>query len=276
VKTFLADVEQRRPRPKIDRSNELWSRAERLIPAGTQTLSKGPTQFVRGFAPKYLSRGAGSHVWDVDGNEFIDYAMGLGPVTLGHGHPEVVDAVTRQIREGTAFSLMHPLEVELAERISRIVPCAERVRFGKNGSDATSACIRAARAKTGRKHVARCGYHGWQDWSIDRSYGIRARGVPDEILDLTTPFPYNDLAALERVLNERPRAAVILEPVSITPPAPGYLAGVRELATRHGAVLVFDEVITGFRYARGGAQAHFGVTPDLCAMGKAKRPEARA
>jgi glutamate-1-semialdehyde 2,1-aminomutase/spore coat polysaccharide biosynthesis protein SpsF len=268
LKTFLADLEAKKPRPKIDRSNELWERGKKLIPAGTQTLSKGPTQFVRGFAPKYLARGKGSHVWDVDGNEYIDYPMGLGPISLGHGHPEVVRAVTAQMEQGTAFTLMHPLEVELAERLVKIVPCAERVRFGKNGSDATSACIRAARAKTGRKHVARCGYHGWQDWSIDRSYGIRSRGVPEDVMNLTLPFPYNDLPALEKVLQSTPCAAVILEPVAATPPAEGYLKGVRELATKYGAVLVFDEVITGFRYARGGAQEYFGVTPDLASMGK--------
>jgi glutamate-1-semialdehyde aminotransferase len=149
-----------------------------------------------------------------------------------------------------------------------MVPCAERVRFGKNGSDATSACIRAARAKTGREHVARCGYHGWQDWSIDASYGIRARGVPESIRAFTKPFPYNDLGALEQLLATTPCAAVILEPVGAVVPKPGYLEGVRELATRFGAVLVFDEVIAGFRYARGGAQEYFKVTPDLCAMGK--------
>jgi glutamate-1-semialdehyde 2,1-aminomutase/spore coat polysaccharide biosynthesis protein SpsF len=268
IKTYLADLEKRHPRPNIARSNALWERAAKLIPAGTQTLSKGPSQFVRGFAPKYLVRGKGCHVWDADGNEFIDYPMGLGPVSLGHGHPEVVAAVARQLQDGTAFSLMHPLEIELAERVTKMVPCAEMVRFGKNGSDATSACIRAARAKTGRKQIARCGYHGWQDWSIDRSYGIRARGVPEDVLRLTTPFPYNDLPALERVLQGEPCAAVILEPVAAVPPAPGYLKGVRDLATRYGAVLVFDEVITGFRYARGGAQEHFGVTPDLASMGK--------
>jgi glutamate-1-semialdehyde aminotransferase/spore coat polysaccharide biosynthesis protein SpsF (cytidylyltransferase family) len=268
IKTFLADLEARKPRPVTTRSDALWARSEKLIPAGTQTLSKGPTQFVRGFAPKYLSHGKGSHVWDVDGNEFIDYPLGLGPVSLGHGHPEVVAAVTRQMEQGTAFTWMHPLEVEMAERITRIVPCAERVRFGKNGSDATAACIRAARAKTGRKHIARCGYHGWQDWSIDRSYGIRARGVPDEVMNLTIPFAFNDLPALEKLLSTTPCAAVILEPISVTPPAEGYLQGVRELATRFGAVLIFDEVITGFRYARGGAQEYFGVTPDLCSMGK--------
>jgi glutamate-1-semialdehyde aminotransferase len=170
--------------------------------------------------------------------------------------------------EGTTFSLMHPLEVTLAERLVKIIPCAERIRFGKNGSDATSACIRAARAKTGRDQIARCGYHGWQDWSIDKTYGIRSRGVPEAVMKMTTAFPYNDLPALEKVLKETPCAAVILEPVAAFPPADGYLQGVRNLATKYGAVLIFDEVITGFRYARGGAQEYFKVTPDLTSMGK--------
>jgi len=268
IKTMLAAMDQRAPRPCIAKSDAWWARSQGLIPAGTQTLSKGPTQFVRGFAPKYLVRGKGCQVWDADGNAYIDYPMGLGPVTLGHAHPEVNAAIARQLDLGNCFSLMHPLEIEVAERIRAIVPCADMVRFGKNGSDATSACIRAARAKTGRTYIARHGYHGWQDWSIESTYGVRAKGVPAEVMSLTRTFPYNDLAALEALLSERPIAAVIMEPVNLTPPKPGYLEGVRELATRYGAVLIFDEVITGFRYARGGAQQHFGVTPDLCAMGK--------
>lgn len=271
IRTFATAMETRAPRPRITESERLWARSQGLIPAGTQTLSKGPTQWVRGVAPKYLARGAGSHVWDVDGNEFIDYPMGLGPITLGHGHPAVVEAVTRTVRDGTTFSLMHPLEITLAEKIRQIVPCAQGdgcVRFGKNGSDATSACIRAARAKTGRTFIARHGYHGWQDWSIEATYGLRAKGVPAEVMALTTTFPYNDLAALEALLTSKPHAAVIMEPVNLTRPLPGYLEGVRDLATRFGAVLIFDEVITGFRYARGGAQEYFKVTPDLCAMGK--------
>jgi glutamate-1-semialdehyde 2,1-aminomutase/spore coat polysaccharide biosynthesis protein SpsF len=268
IASLKAGLDSRKPRPSIVQSEHWWTRALDIVPAGTQTLSKGPTQFIRGFAPKYLQRGKGARVWDVDGNEYIDYPMGLGPVTLGHAHPEVTAAVHRQLEQGNCFTLMHPLEVELSERVRSIVPCAEMVRFGKNGSDATSACIRAARAKTGRTQIARHGYHGWQDWSIESSYGIRSKGVPVEVLAMTTAFPYNDLAALERVLAAKPCAAVIMEPVNLTAPAPGYLEGVRELATRFGAVLVFDEVITGFRYARGGAQEYFGVTPDLCAMGK--------
>lgn len=268
VASYLRDLEQQTPRPRIEKSNAIWERAKALIPAGTQTLSKGPSQFCDGFGPKFLVRGEGSHVWDADGQEYIDYPMALGSVSLGHGRAEVVNAITKQLAFGTSFTLMHPLELTLAERIVEMVPCAERVRFGKNGSDATSACIRAARANTGRKHIARCGYHGWQDWSIDASYGIRARGVPEETLALTRPFPYNDLPALEALLREVPCAAIILEPIAVVVPQAGYLEGVRALATKYGAVLVFDEVISGFRYARGGAQQYFGVTPDLCSMGK--------
>ena len=270
IRSFRAQLDAA-PRPAIATSEAWWARSQGLVPAGTQTLSKGPTQWVRGFAPKYLARGQGAHVWDVDGNEFIDYPMGLGPVTLGHGHPAVVAAVTRALQDGNAHSLMHPQEVVLAERLRPLIPCSRgdgMIRFGKNGSDATAACIRAARAKTGRTWVARHGYHGWQDWAIEATYGVRAKGVPAEVMALTSPFPYNDLAALERLLAAKSHAAVIMEPVNLTPPKPGYLEGVRELATRYGAVLIFDEVITGFRYARGGAQEHFGVTPDLCAMGK--------
>jgi glutamate-1-semialdehyde 2,1-aminomutase/spore coat polysaccharide biosynthesis protein SpsF len=270
IATFKAAL-LAQPRPTITASDALWQRSQGLIPAGTQTLSKGPTQWVRGFAPKYLARGKGSHVWDVDGNEFIDYPLGLGPVTIGHGHPAVVEAVTRALVDGNSHSLMHPLEVELAERLRPIIPCARddgMIRFGKNGSDATAACIRAARALTGRVAVARHGYHGWQDWAIEKTYGARAKGVPAEVMALTTTFPYNDLAALETLLASKPHAAVIMEPVNLTPPNPGYLEGCRDLTHTYGAVFIFDEVITGFRYARGGAQEHFGVTPDLCAMGK--------
>ena len=270
IKTYRAALDAA-PRPATARSEALWARSQGLIPAGTQTLSKGPTQWVRGFAPKYLARGKGSHVWDVDGNEFIDYPMGLGPVTLGHGHPAVSDAVMKVLADGNAHSLMHPLEVELSERLRSIIPCARgdgMIRFGKNGSDATAACVRAARAKTGRTFIARHGYHGWQDWAIESTYGARAKGVPAEVMALTSAFPYNDLVALEKLLASKPHAAVIMEPVNLTPPKPGYLEGVRELATRFGAVLIFDEVITGFRYARGGAQEHFDLIPDLTAMGK--------
>jgi glutamate-1-semialdehyde 2,1-aminomutase/spore coat polysaccharide biosynthesis protein SpsF len=257
-----------RVRP-LSRSAEFRARAERVIPSGTQTFSKGPTQFVQGVAPNFLARGQGSHVWDVDGNEYIDYSMGLGPVILGHNDPAVTQAVTAQAAEGSAFSLPHPLEVEVAEALVRIIPCAEMVRFGKSGSDATSGAVRLARAYTGREIVACCGYHGWQDWYIGTT--TRRRGVPRAVAELTRPFIYNDLASLEQIFAEHRGqvAAVILEPVGVEPPKDDFLQKVKDLAHRDGALLIFDEIITGFRLALGGAQEYFGVTPDLACFGKA-------
>jgi len=250
-------------------SEALWARALNVIPAGTQTFSKGPGQFVEGVAPKYLKRGCGSHVWDVDGNEFIDYGMALGPVILGYANARVDEAIRAQLRDGITFTLMHPLEVELAELLTQVIPCAQMVRFGKNGSDATAAAVRLARAVTGRERIACCGYHGWQDWYIGST--SRYAGVPKAVQQLTSSFRYNDLASLETLFQAYPDeiAAVILEPVTTAEPLPGFLEAVRDLAHRHGALLIFDEVLTGFRIALGGAQEYFGVTPDLAAFGKA-------
>lgn len=263
---------QRRPlsspaRP-LTRSLALKAKAARLIPSCTQTFSKGPSQFVQGVAPVFLVRGQGSHVWDVDGNEYIDYPMALGPVVLGYSDPAVTEAVMRQLRDGTTFSLPHPLEVDVAELLVEMIPCAEMVRFGKNGSDATSGAVRVARAYTGRDLIMCCGYHGWQDWYIGTT--TRNKGVPEAVRDLTIPFSYNELESLRRIFAEHPRqvAAVIMEPVGVVEPQPGFLQAVRELTHREGALFIFDEVITGFRVALGGAQEYFGVTPDLACLGK--------
>jgi glutamate-1-semialdehyde 2,1-aminomutase/spore coat polysaccharide biosynthesis protein SpsF len=208
-------------------------------------------------------------VWDVDGNEYIDYVQGLLPNIVGYAHVEVNAAYSAQLACGHSFSLPHPLEVELAERLTRLIPCAEKVRFGKNGSDATAGAVRVARAYTRREHVACCGYHGWQDWYIGST--TRNAGVPAAVCALTHPFPYNDLDKLEALLKSRAGefAAVILEPVNFTEPAPGYLEGLRELAHRNGALLIFDEVCSGFHFGLGGAQKKFGVVPDLACFGKA-------
>ncbi len=254
---------------KGERSSAYLKRALAVIPSATQTFSKGRNAYVEGVGPAFLARGRGSHVWDVDDNEYIDYPMALGAVILGHAYPAVVEAVTRQAAEGVSFSTAHPLEVEVAEALTELIPGADMVRFGKNGSDATAGAVRAARALTGRDVIACCGYHGWQDWYIGTT--TRADGIPKAVRELTVTFAYNDLASLERVFAEHPGrvAAVVMEPVGIVPPAPGFLEGVRDLAHRQGALLVFDEIVTGFRLALGGAQELFGVIPDLACFGKA-------
>ncbi len=246
-----------------------WERARQVIPAGTQTFSKGPDQLAPGFGPKFLVRGQGSRVWDVDGNEYVDLTMGLLPLILGYSHPLVDEAVRRQLSDGSTFSLMHPLEVEVAETICEIVPCAEMVRFAKNGSDATAGAVRLARAATGREIVACCGYHGSHDWYIGTT--SRNLGVPRAVASLTKPFRYNEIESLEGVFNAHPGqvAAVILEPITFEEPKGRFLQEVRDLTHRHGAVLIFDEIVTGFRFELGGAQQRFDVVPDLSTFGKA-------
>ncbi len=249
-------------------SEELHARALHSIPLGTQTFSKSKTQFPVGVSPLFAARAQGSRLWDVDGNEYVDFINALNAITLGYNDPEVTAAVMRQLGSGTIFSLAHELEITVAEAIIDLVPCAEMVRFGKNGSDATAGAIRLARAYTGRDRVAVCGYHGWQDWYIGST--SRNRGVPKATRNLTHSFAYNDLASLDRVLaaHDGEVAAVILEPMNATEPAPGFLEGVVERAHDAGALVIFDETITGFRFARGGAQELFGITPDLATFGK--------
>ncbi|MGA2965007.1 MAG: aminotransferase class III-fold pyridoxal phosphate-dependent enzyme, partial [Terriglobales bacterium] len=257
------------PRRPIEKSKAWLERARKVIPGAAQTFSKGADQHVRGVAPIFLARGKGCRVWDVDGNEYIDYIQGLLPNILGYAHDEVNAAVAAQLAQGHSFSLPHPLEVELAERLTRLIPCAEMVRFGKNGSDATSGAVRAARALTGRERIACCGYHGWQDWFIGST--TRHAGVPGAVRALTHPFPYNDLGSLQKLLHEHQGefAAVIMEPVNFWPPAAGFLEGVRNAAHEHGALLIFDEICSGFHFGLGGAQKRFGVTPDMACFGKA-------
>lgn len=253
---------------RYQKSETLLERALKVIPLGSQTFSKSLTQYPYGVSPYFIVRGQGSHVWDADGNEYIDFINALASVTLGYNDPDVTAAVRCQLDQGVIFSLSHPVEMEVAERIVDMVPCADMVRFGKNGSDATSGAIRLARAYTGRERVAVCGYHGWQDWYIGST--ARHRGVPQGTRDITHSFAYNDEASLEKLLLGHPGefAAVILEPMNIAEPQQDFLKAVAQLARQHGALLVFDETITGFRYANGGAQEYFGVTPDLATFGK--------
>jgi glutamate-1-semialdehyde 2,1-aminomutase/spore coat polysaccharide biosynthesis protein SpsF len=253
----------------LDSSNHWWKRAQQVIPLGTQTFSKSPTQFVQGVSPIFIERGRGSHLWDVDGNEYIDYPMALGPILLGYCEPVVDEAIARQLRDGITFTLMHPLEVEVAERIVALCPGVEAVRFGKTGSDALSAAIRAARAYTGRDRVLVAGYHGWHDWFIGTT--TRAGGVPGTVRELTSTFAFNDLDALGDALSTHPDevAAVVVEPSAAVPPSPGYLPTLIEMAHECGALVVFDEVITGFRLGPSGARGRYGAIPDLSCYGKA-------
>ena len=247
-------------------SEALLARAEQVIPLGSQTFSKSRIAYPHGVSPFFIERGQGCQVWDVDGNQYLDFVSSLLCVTLGYADADVNSAVSRQLADGVIFSLPHKLETEVAEQLVELIPCAEQVRFGKNGSDATAAAIRLARAVTGREHVAVCGYHGWQDWYIGST--TRDLGVPAAVKALTHSFSYNNLASLEALFSQYPLAAVILEPMNLNWPEPGFLEGIRALCDRHGAVLIFDEIITGFRFAIGGAQQLFGVTPDLACFGK--------
>lgn len=252
--------------PITAKSDELYSRATGLIPAYTQTLAKGPGQYIRGVAPKYLLRGKGSHVWDVDGNEFIDYNMAIGSLSLGYAYPAVDNAIRAQLEDGITFSMMHPSEVEVAELIREVVPNAEMVRYSKTGSDATSAAVRLARAYTGRSKVLCSGYHGWHDWYI--AVTDRNRGIPQAVQDLTFTFNYNDIQSVIDSIDDDV-ACVILEPMVFEEPRDTFLRRLREVCTERGIVLIFDEMWTGFRLALGGAQQHFGVNADLMCYSKA-------
>lgn len=253
---------------KFVKSEAYLARAEKVIPLGSQTFSKSRTQYPYGVSPYFIERASGSHAWDIDGNEYIDFVNSLASVTLGYNDPDVTRAVQEQLKSGVIFSLPHPIEAEVAELICDMVPCAEMVRFGKNGSDATSGAVRLARAYTGRDRVAVCGYHGWQDWYIGST--ARHRGVPQATRDLTHTFTYNDIDTLKALFDAHPGqiAAVVIEPMNVAAPEPGFLEGVKALTHQSGALLVFDETITGFRFASGGAQQYFGVIPDLAAFGK--------
>ena len=256
----------------FERSNQLQARLHRLVPGGAHTFAKGSDQYPENMAP-VLVRGRGARVWDVDGNEFVEYGMGMRAVTLGHAYEPVLEAVRKVLVDGLSFTRPTELELAAAEDFLSLVPGADMVKFGKNASDATSTAIRVARAATGRDLVALCGdqpYFSSQDWFVG-TLPING-GVPEAVRSLIKQFHYNDLESLRSVLEQHEGrvACVMLEAASaLAEPAPGFLEGVRELCDRHGAVLIFDETITGFRWAAGGAQSIYGVTPDLSTWGKA-------
>lgn len=259
-------VESNKDYPDIKQSDKYYKIALDLIPCTTQTLAKGPQQNVKGVAPKYLQRGKGSHVWDVDGNEFIDYQMAIGPLSLGYAYDKVDKAIKDQLKDGITFSLMHPLEVEVAELIHKVVPNAESIRFSKTGADVTSAAVRLARAFTKRNKVLCCGYHGWHDWYI--SVTDRNKGIPESIQDMTYTFNYNDIQSVIDSIDED-TACVILEPYVFEEPKDNFLQKLRDVCTKNGTLLIFDEMWSGFRIAIGGAQEYFKVDSDLACFSKA-------
>jgi glutamate-1-semialdehyde 2,1-aminomutase len=253
------------------RSTAAQRRLHQLVPGGAHTYARGSDQYPEGMAP-VLVRGEAAHVWDLDGNRFVEYGMGLRAVTLGHGYAPVVDAVRAALADGVSFTRPTTMELEAAEDFLAMVPGADMVKFAKNGSDATTAAVRLARAATGRTLVAACEqpFFSTDDWFVG-TVGMNA-GVPESAREQTVRFGYNDLVSLDALFDAHPGqiAAVIMEAATaLAEPAPGFLAGVRERCDRHGAALVFDEMITGFRWSRGGAQGLYDIRPDLSTWGKA-------
>ncbi|HEX6445336.1 MAG TPA: glutamate-1-semialdehyde 2,1-aminomutase [Streptosporangiales bacterium] len=259
------------PERTLRRSKELNERLHATIPGGAHTYAKGDDQYPEHLAP-VISHGRGAHVWDVDGNEYIEYGSGLRAVSLGHAHPRVTEAVRRQLERGANFVRPAAVELEAAERFLATVPTAEMVKFAKNGSDVTTAAVRLARAVTGRTLVGICRdqpFFSTDDWFIGTT--PMSAGIPDVITELTVAFPYGDLDAAGELFRQHDGeiACLILEAATQHDPPPGYLAGLKDLAHEHGALLVFDEMITGFRWSEAGAQGLYGVAPDLSTFGKA-------
>jgi glutamate-1-semialdehyde 2,1-aminomutase len=252
-------------------TRSLQRRAHELIPGGAHTYAKGDDQYPE-TAPPFIARGKGCHVWDLDGNEYLEYGMGLRSVALGHAFPAVIDAVRSELANGLNFTRPSPLEVQAAEIFLDCVSSAEMVKFAKNGSDATTAAVKLARAYTGRDLVAICGdqpFFSTDDWFIGST--AMSAGIPQSIRDLTVKFRFNDTASLESLFLAHPDqiACVVLEAETATAPRPGFLAELRTLCTRFGALMVLDEMITGFRWDVGGAQRVHDVVPDLSTFGKA-------
>ncbi|TAF76373.1 MAG: aminotransferase class III-fold pyridoxal phosphate-dependent enzyme [Bacteroidetes bacterium] len=252
--------------PDTNISDDLYLRASQIMTPVTQTLAKGPGQWVKGIAPKYMESGKGSHVWDVDGNEYIDYTMAVGPLSLGYCYDVVDNAIINQLKKGITFSMMHRLEVELAELIHEIIPNAESIRISKTGADVCSAAIRVSRAFTGRKKVLCCGYHGWHDWYI--AVTSRHAGIPEDIKDMSFTIEYNNIESVKAALDEDV-ACVILEPFVFEEPKNNFLHELQKLCKANGTLLIFDEMWTGFRVSLGGAQEYFDIKPDLAVYSKA-------
>lgn len=266
----------------VKRSMEVYERAKKLIPGVSQLISRRPTRAALGISPIYARRAKGCRIWDIDGNEYVDWYSGVGPIILGYADEVVDAAVKEQIDQGSIFSIVQENAVVLAEELVRLVPSAEMVRYCKGGGEACTVAVRIARGVTGRDRVLFCGYHGWHDWYLAANLGkerldehlfngIEPIGVPRCLEGTAMPFKYGDLDLLEDLLKKYKGevACIIMEPMRTELPPPGFLEGVRELATRYGVVLIFDEVSSGFRIALGGVQEYTGVVPDMSVFAKA-------
>jgi glutamate-1-semialdehyde aminotransferase len=257
---------------KLKNSEKLYKEAMELIPGATLGIRR-PYNFVPGEYPIFFQKAEGGHVIDVDGNEYVDMLCAYGPIILGHKEKEIDDAVVQKIREdGFCMSLTQSVQNKLAKKLIELIPSAEKCLFVKTGSDATTTAIRIARSYTKKLKIARCGYHGWHDWCVEVK-----EGIPQKLWEDVFAFPYNDLNALEDLMKVHgdDMAAIIITPVGhplahpVQEPKPGYLEAVKKIAEKYGAVLIFDEIRSGFRYSLGGAQAKYGVTPHLSVFGKA-------
>lgn len=256
-------------KPSLQKSLQLWEQAEKIIMNGTQLYSKMPSVGVKGVSPIYFVKGDGVYAWDLEGNRYIDYTMGIGASFVGYNNPKVKEAILQQLDVGTVFSLPSPLEVKAAETLTEIIPCAEMVRFLKTGSAATQAAVRIARAYSGREKVIRGHYHGWHEWCMADTE--KSGGIPSMYKDTVFEVKYNDFDAVKQIFEEYQNeiACMIIEPFETELPKDNYLHKLRELTKENGALLIFDEIVTGFRFALGGGQEYFGVVPDLATFGKA-------
>lgn len=258
-------------RTDFRKSRILQKRVHEVIPGGCHTLAKGDDQFPE-LSPGFIERGSGSHIWDVDGNEYIEYGMGCRAVTLGHAFPSVVEAVKRELENGCNFGRPSQLELQCAEMLLGMIEGAEMCKFAKDGSSVTTAAVKVARAHTGRDKIALCGDHPFfavHDWFIGTT--VIDAGIPESVKKLSLRFAYNDIDSLRSLFIEHPEeiAAVILEPAKYDDPEDDFLHKVQDLCAEYGAVFVLDEMITGFRWDNGGAQKYYDIVPDLSAFGKA-------
>jgi glutamate-1-semialdehyde 2,1-aminomutase len=267
----------------LEKSEAMWKDALRYIPWGTNLLSRHPLRFVNGVFPKFAARAKGCLLWDIDGNQYIDFVMGHGPFLLGYADDAVDNAVIDHIRNGTVYTFAHPLETIVSKMLVDTIPCAEMARFAKTGGEATAIAIRIARGYTRKDKIVFCGYHGWHDWYLSANLAdptalnfslsphISARGVPKALSGTSIPFEYNNIDSLQKALqaNKDEVAAVIMEPCRGWLPEKGFLEKVRELTHEENVLLIFDEIVTGFRLSFGGAQEYYKVTPDIAVFGKA-------